>query len=244
MKSIPPIHKVTDHMAGNVYVIEKDDELVLVDTGAPQDYNLLVDRIKSLGRSPVEVGHIIITHFHVDHTGTAAAFKRISRAKVYAHQADVPYIEGTDSISSIKKAGILGRVVSMVPNTAHKLTRVPPVEVDVSLKNGDIVPVLGGLRVIHAPGHTPGSSCFFWGEKGVLFTGDAIINRYLMLSLPTIGFSTDYEQAAQSACRLADLMEEESIWLICTGHGPIVADHAKEKLMKLRGRLMKKSKAL
>jgi glyoxylase-like metal-dependent hydrolase (beta-lactamase superfamily II) len=115
--------------------------------------------------------------------------------------------------------------------------------VDVPCSDGDIIPVLGGIRVIHAPGHTPGTAAFYWEEKGILFTGDSIINSYHFLSLPTIGFSIDFDQAARSVCKLVDEVEDEGVWMVCCGHGPIVDDYPKEKLLKLRGKLMRKGKA-
>ena len=242
MKSIPPVHKVKGYGTGNMYIIE-GEELVLVDTGVPRDYRLLVDRIKSLGRSPVEVGHILLTHFHVDHAGSADAFRRLSHAKVYAHKDDVPFIEGEEKIESIHKKGVLGRAASLVPNTAHKYTRVPSVEVDQPLEDGDVIPVLHGIKVMHTPGHTPGSACFYLEEYGVLFTGDAIINSYHFLTLPTVGFSSDFDEAARSACRVADIFEDGGLWLICPGHGPIVEQNPREKLLRLRGRIMRKGKA-
>ena len=243
MKTITPVNKVTGYGTGNVYIIETDDELVLIDTGVPQDYRLLVDRIKSLGRSPVEVGHILLSHFHVDHAGSAAAFKRLSHAKVYAHADDVPYIQGDDSISSIYPKGVIGRAASLLPIAAAALTRVPPVEVDVACADGEVIPILGGLRVIHAPGHTPGSVAFFWEEEGILFTGDSIINTYHFLTLPTIGFSVDFDEAARSICKLVDTVEDEGVRMVCCGHGPMVDDYPKEKLLKLHGDLMRKGKA-
>lgn len=242
MKSYPPVHKVTGYMTGNVYIIEGDDELVLVDTGIPRDYRLVADRIKSLGRSPAEVGHIFLSHFHVDHAGSAAAFRRESQAKVYAHEDDVPYLQGDDSVSSVYRVGVLGRAASYFPKTAERATRVPPVQVDEPLKDGDVVPVLGGVRVMHAPGHTPGSTCYYWQEKGVLFTGDVIDNSYLFLTLPTVGFSVDFDRAARSAAAVVDAMENEDLWLLCSGHGPIVGDRPKEKLLKFRGRLTRRGK--
>jgi glyoxylase-like metal-dependent hydrolase (beta-lactamase superfamily II) len=213
MKTIAPVNKVSGYGTGNVYIIEAGDELVMIDTGIPRDYMLLVDRIKSLGRSPVEVGHILLSHHHVDHSGSAAAFRRLSHAKVYAHADDVPYIQGDDYISSIYKKGILGRAASLVP-AAAVVTRVPPVEVDVPCADGDIIPVLGGIRVIHAPGHTPGTAAFYWEEKGILFTGDSIINSYHLLSLPTIGFSIDFDQAARSASLSTRLRTRASGWCV------------------------------
>lgn len=243
MKSIPPIHKVKGYGTGNIYIIDAGEELVLVDSGIPQDYMLVVDRIKSLGRSPVEVGHIILTHFHMDHAGSAAAFKRLSHAAVYAHEAEVGYLRGDEQISSVYSRGVVGSLVSLIPAAAAGIARVPAVEVDVACSDGQVIDVLGGMRVIHSPGHTPGSASFFWEEQGVLFTGDCMINTYHVLTLPTNGFSVDFEQAAGSICKVVDEVEDEDVRLICTGHGPFVEDYADEKLLKVRGKMMRRGKA-
>lgn len=243
MESCAPIEKVKGYGSGNIYIVQSDDEIVLVDTGIPQDYRLIVDRIKSLGRSPVEVSAILLTHFHMDHSGSAAAFKRLSHASVYAHAADVPYIQGDETISSVYPRGVVGKSLSIVPAAATMIARVPAVEVDVPCEDGQVIPVLGGMRVIHAPGHTPGSAAWFWAERGILFTGDCIINTYHFLTLPTNGFSVDFPQAARSICKVVDEVEDQGVWMICTGHGPIVDDYAEEKLQKVRGRMIKKGNA-
>lgn len=240
MKSIPPIHKIAGYMTGNIYIIEGDEELVLVDAGAPRDYKLIVDRIKSLGRSPVEIGHILLTHFHVDHAGAAAALKRLSGAQVVSSETEAPFIQGKKHVGSVYKMGVLGRAISLVPKAAATFTRVPPVEVDVTLKDGEVLPVFGGFRMMASPGHTPGTCCYFWEEKGVLFSGDAIINTYRFFTLPTVGFSYDFDEAARSARHVVDAMEEEDVWLVCPGHGPMVEDSAREKLLKFRGTLVRK----
>ena len=243
MKSIPPVHQVKGYGTGNIYIIDGGEELVLVDCGVPQDYGLVVDRIKSLGRSPVEVGHIVLTHFHLDHAGSAAAFKRLSHAAVYAHEDDAPVLQGDKQISSVYPRGAIGKAVSLVPAAAATIARVPTVAVDVACKDGQVIDVLGGMRVIHAPGHTPGSAVYFWPEQGVLFTGDAIINTYHFLTLPTNGFSVDFDQAAGSICKVVDEVEGEDVRLLCTGHGPMVDDCPQEKLLKVRGKMMRRAKA-
>jgi glyoxylase-like metal-dependent hydrolase (beta-lactamase superfamily II) len=106
-----------------------------------------------------------------------------------------------------------------------------------------VIPVLGGMRVIHAPGHTPGTAAFFWEEKGILFTGDAIINTYHTFTLPTNGFSVDFDEAARSICKVVDSVEDNGVWLVCTGHGPMVDEYALERLLKVRGKMLKRGKA-
>jgi glyoxylase-like metal-dependent hydrolase (beta-lactamase superfamily II) len=239
MKSIPPVYRIKGYGTGNTYIVEGGEGLVIIDTGVPRDYMLIVDRIKSMGRSPVEVSDILLTHFHLDHAGSAAAFKRLSHAKVYAHAAEVPFLQGDESMSSVYRRGVVGTAISLIPAAASIIARVPPVDVDVPCEDGQVIDVLGGIRVIHAPGHTPGSAVYFWEEKGILFTGDAMINTYHVLTLPTNGFSVDFDQAARSIAKVVDSVEDEGVWLLCTGHGPMVDEYAEEKLLKVRGKMMK-----
>lgn len=77
----------------------------------------------------------------------------------------------------------------------------------------------------------------------VLFTGDSIINTYHFLSLPTNGFSVDFDQAARSICKVVDEVEDEDVRLVCTGHGPFVDEGAGEELLKVRGKMMRKGQA-
>lgn len=241
MKSLPPVHKLVGNLTSNIYIIEYSDGIILVDCGIPLDHRLIVDRIRSLGRSPADISHILLTHYHIDHAGSAASLKRHSCAKVLAGEADVPFIEGREYQNSVRKKGILGRAVSLLPGTVKDslANRVPPVEVERGLSDREIIELLGGIRVIHAPGHTPGSVAYLWEEQGILFTGDAIINSYRFFTLPTTGFSQDFENARISACRIIDAAEKYGVWLICPGHGPWVNSLAQKKLKAFRGRLLR-----
>lgn len=243
VKKIEGIKRVTGNLSNNIYIVENGEELVVVDPGMPSDHARLIDRIKSLGRSPREVSSILLTHFHVDHAGSAEALKRVNGARVFAHEEDVPFLEGHASIPSVYPAGIQGRALMTFPNTVAKYSRVPAVEVDAPFKDGDTLPVLGGLRVYHAPGHTPGSSCFLWLERGILFTGDAIQNLYFFLTLPEAGFSWDVELAGRSAARVAEALRDEDVRVICTGHGPVVRDGANEKMARFAAGLRRRGKA-
>ena len=44
------------------------------------------------------------------------------------------------------------------------------------LTDGQVLPVAGGLRVVHTPGHSPGHASYLHEQTGVLITGDAIFN--------------------------------------------------------------------
>jgi glyoxylase-like metal-dependent hydrolase (beta-lactamase superfamily II) len=83
---------------------------------------------------------------------------------------------------------------------------------------------IGALHVIACPGHTPGHSAYYREQEGLLFSGDAVMNivpnlvpawRRPDLSLPVRLFTTDWQQARQSARRLAKLRPAA----LLAGHG-------------------------
>ena len=55
--------------------------------------------------------------------------------------------------------------------------KLKPRPVQRKLKEGDIVKLNGDdYRIVHTPGHTPGSVCFYNEGKGILFSGDVIFS--------------------------------------------------------------------
>jgi glyoxylase-like metal-dependent hydrolase (beta-lactamase superfamily II) len=92
--------------------------------------------------------------------------------------------------------------------------------VDVALNDGDIVDALGGLHVIHVPGHTPGSIALYHPERRILFSGDIFFNERGIRVAPKF-FNVDTTQVQEAAHRLAAY----PIDIACFGHGePILKD--------------------
>ena len=60
-----------DGVNGNVYLVEDDAKLTLIDTGLPRSSGKIIKYIKQLGYEPSSVSTIILTHFHIDHVGSA-----------------------------------------------------------------------------------------------------------------------------------------------------------------------------
>jgi len=243
MKNHDGITQLIGRLSNKIYIVECGDELVVVDPGMPSDHRRLFNRIRSLGRSPRDVTAIVLTHFHVDHAGSAARLKEISNAKLYVHAEDAPYLKGEKSMPSVFNAGVQGRALMLLPNTVEKYSQVPPVEADVSFSHGDVLPLLGGLVAFHAPGHTPGSSVFLWRDRGVLFTGDAIQNLYFMLTLPEPGFCWNLPLAGRSAAKVIEALADEDYRVICAGHGPIVRSSAPEKMARFDASIHRRGKA-
>ena len=80
---------------------------------------------------------------------------------------------------------------------------------------------LGGLEVIHTPGHTPGSISLFSPQRKLLIVGDALNNRYRDIRFPPKMVSISQAQAIDSIKNIARLDFD----ILCFGHGkPITGD--------------------
>src|SRR5919108_3528485 len=81
------IHRLTQGVV-NFYLIEEGGKLVLVDAGAPGDWELLVRAVAGLGRRLDDLEAVLLTHAHPDHIGTAERARASAHARVWVHQAD------------------------------------------------------------------------------------------------------------------------------------------------------------
>jgi glyoxylase-like metal-dependent hydrolase (beta-lactamase superfamily II) len=101
------------------------------------------------------------------------------------------------------------------------------------LEDGDTVAALGGLQVIHVPGHTPGSIALYQPERQILFCGDMFFHNNAgtrMRIAPGI-VSVDKAQTLESARKLTTL----SVETLCAGHGAPILTQATERIQELVG---------
>ncbi len=200
----------------NAYLLVDDGDLTLVDTGLPGRADLILEQIEELGYSPSDVKRIIITHHHADHTGSLAVLKQATQAEVIAHPADAPYIDGTLAQPGPARPQWLSKLLARF----SRLWATEPVAVDTLVNDGDELPILGGVKILHTPGHTPGSICLYLQNQKLLIAGDLLAHR-LGLKLPSRSFTADIAQEIQSVNRVACLEFD----VICFGHGsPIMHD--------------------
>jgi glyoxylase-like metal-dependent hydrolase (beta-lactamase superfamily II) len=221
---IPDVYMLTIR-ANNVLVIA-EEEITLVDTGLRSTYPQIIDFINELGRSPQDIRLVILTHNHLDHSGGLAEIRRLSPAGVAIHKAD---ILGT---GSRPEPGRESRPLNLLLSGLRSIFSARLGKVDIRLSGGEILKPLGGLEVIHTPGHTPGSISLYSRKHGLVIVGDAIRNRRGKLYLPPKMASTDITQAAESIKKIAALEFD----ILCSGHGRPHFENAREKVQALANR--------
>jgi glyoxylase-like metal-dependent hydrolase (beta-lactamase superfamily II) len=200
----------------------------------PGEAGRLDAELRQQGWALSQVRRIVLTHSHFDHVGNAAEIVRLSGAPILAHRDEVPYIERTQTLPS---RSLVGRLLMALEERV--LPRPAPVPVSKALEDGDVLDGTGGMRVIHTPGHTPGSISLYQAELQVLLCGDTLFNKNpmtgkagLRLSLPIV--STDMEQVRASVLKLSAL----PVRVLCFGHGQPLTANVQERM---RGLLPRRS---
>lgn len=229
MEVVPGLHYVAQNRGAKVYVLTEGSRLVVIDTATPGSERAIWRALASQGYKPDEVDEIWLTHGDVDHAGSVAALKAASGARVVAHCADVPLIEGKD-----------GRELGPVPLVrlwraiflwlSRHAFRYQPAIVDHPVKDGDR---LGSWLVVHVPGHTAGSICFYHPERAIAIVGDAVNHRMGRLRPPPRIVRPGRSQAFDSIRKIAALDVE----VCCFGHGPPLTRGVQDRLRALANSL-------
>jgi hydroxyacylglutathione hydrolase len=205
MEIVPWIHQI-DGINGNCYVLVKDG-LILIDTGLPGGGQKILRYVQDiLHRNPAEVRTIILTHYHLDHTGNVNTLKGVSPAKVAIHEADSPFVSG-QAPAPVPKGwkGAVTRGIGAFISSG-------PFQPDILLKDRDTIE---GLTCIHVPGHTPGSICLLDPVSGVLFAGDTLRYDGRKIEGPPARFTPDMDQARRSIQKIATFTFD----ILLGGHG-------------------------
>ncbi|RFU88251.1 MBL fold metallo-hydrolase [Streptomyces triticagri] len=193
---------------GTAYLWRDGEDLTLIDAGtadaAAEIESVLDGRLQ----------RIVLTHWHEDHTGSAAELAARHGAEVVAHRLEAPVIRG----EAAGAPPVLEEFEVPIKESLPPLPPAPPCPVDREVEDGDVLAFGGGAVVVAVPGHTDGSIAVQLPGLGVLFTGDAVANvGRTMLGV----FNTDRARAVASLHRLAGLKVDTAAF----GHGdPIVGD--------------------
>ena len=224
--AIPGIPKVHQLSTGNSSVfLVVEDRVTIIDAGPPGSGKRVLEYLSRLGRSPQDVSHIVSTHYHLDHFGDVAHLKESCSAQVAVHEAEVAYVQGDIPLPS----RFQNRVAALLMAPIISLYQPAPFSVDLPLRDGDQLDVLGGTEIIHCPGHTPGSISLYFPGEGLLIAGDALQYSRGRLGLPARSVTLDMGQAKESIRRLAQL----DFNVLCFSHFPPLVKGASKALHRL-----------
>ena len=216
--------KITDNVfvvpgvVANPYIIVDADGLTIIDAGFPRNGKKILAYILSLSKSARDVKRIIITHADLDHFGGLAALQKASGARTYASQIEADAIAQGKSSRDIQPSGFSLR--RFLFSLLAPFVKASPFQVHEIIAEGQTLPVLGGLRVLETPGHTPGHISLFSASAGVLFCGNSMVSDEKGLYGSRPGLTWDERKARELEKKQAGLGAR----IVCSGHGPVVME--------------------
>ena len=220
----------------NVYLI-KEDPLTLIDVGpkTKEANDALRKKLAQNGVGFSDVRRIILTHAHEDHCGLAKQVRdEANDAEIFIHEWETGHLFGRLAHEEHRHLMLRSGVPDVIFDEMRRLYEDVSLLTD-SLPASDFKPLYddmelefetGNLRVLHTPGHTPGSCSFVREADRTLICGDCVLKRITpnpILSPDPVDPSKRFPSLAEYLVSLAKL-RSFSPTLAYGGHGEPVTD--------------------
>ena len=185
----------------NTYVLG-DRGTVLIDPAGPARSRVVLRGVMDLLGMPPRLDLIVATHCHWDHVGAAASLREATGAPLAVHRAEAEWLrEGTviwpKGVTAWGKFFRTAVAPFMLP-----FVRVPAITPDLVLGDEglDLEPYGIEGRVVHTPGHSPGSLSVVL-PSGEAFVGDLAMNGPPMCLHPSFGVFADQPELMSASWR-------------------------------------------
>ena len=219
----------------NSYLLEDGGAVTIIDAGVPGYWKRLPETLAAIGRSPADVRAILLTHGHSDHIGFSERARRELSLPVLIHELDAALARGevpnpAKGLGPTHLRPLLGFLAWSARNGALRQLHLGQVA---TFGDGATLDVPGAPRVIHVPGHTPGSAALLIASESALFVGDALSTYAVTTGErgPRIApFTADRDQALVSLARLEGLDARH----VLPGHGPAWSEGVDDAVQAVR----------
>lgn len=195
---------------------------VVVDAGLRGHLDQLEDCLASRGLSVNDVGACLLTHADIDHIGVAERLRH-SGVEVFLHPKDETAASGPGR--PVPKELIANLHQPYLRDTAAAYAKQGGLDPEFlshtsPLRDSAQINISGRPTVIHCPGHTAGSCAFYFADRDVLFTGDALVTVDVVTGEPGPQLLPEYDNenfslAKESLSRL----RVTRATLVLPGHG-------------------------
>jgi glyoxylase-like metal-dependent hydrolase (beta-lactamase superfamily II) len=205
----------------NSYLVVDGDGVTIIDAGLPRYWRLLNSELARLGLTLDNVRALILTHGDTDHIGFAG---RLSREKgipayVFPSDADRAHLKvkkPTSGWGPVKVGPMLGFLWYSALEGGLK---IPPAGELLPVEDGQVLDVPGKPRIIHVPGHTPGSVAVHVPAVDALFIGDTMTTRNVLTGVTGPKPAPFTLQPAEAIASLDRVSDVDATWVL-PGHGP------------------------
>jgi glyoxylase-like metal-dependent hydrolase (beta-lactamase superfamily II) len=219
----------------NSYLVEEDGQVTIVDAGITGYWRDLPAELATMGRTLDDVRGVVLTHGDTDHIGFAERLRRERGVPVFVHERDAARARG-----EVKKPATGWGPVKIGPlagflwyGARHGALRNDYLAEVSTFDDGATLDLPGSPRIVHLPGHTPGSVAVHVAAVDAVFLGDAFTTRSVLTGATgprPAPFTLDPVQAAAS---LANLDGLDARWVL-PGHGEAWSGGLAEALRLIR----------
>lgn len=237
--NIVPISLPTPFYIGpvNVYLI-KEDPITLIDTGPKtrEAIEALRAGLRKNGLTTGDIRRILLTHAHEDHCGLARALRDEAKdAEVFVHDWETGHrtgrLEHEENLNLLRRAGVPDADIQSMRELYDEVRQyADSLEDDhwTELRDGTELEFdTGTLRVVHTPGHTPGSCSFLREADRTVIAGDCVLKRITpnpVISADPIDPSRRFKSLAEYLVSLARVRSLAPT-LVYGGHGEPIHDY-------------------
>ncbi len=219
----------------NSYLVVDSDGVTIIDAGLPRYWKLLNSELARLGLSINDVRALILTHGDSDHIGFAAQLYREKGMPAYLFPADddrarLKVKKPNSGWGPIKIGPLVGFMWHSALNGGLK---IPPASGLLPIEDGQVLDVPGKPRIIHVPGHTPGSVAVHVPSVDALFIGDTMTTRNVLTGVTGPKPAPFTLEPAQAIASLDRLDQVDATWML-PGHGPAWDGGTAEALRLIR----------
>jgi glyoxylase-like metal-dependent hydrolase (beta-lactamase superfamily II) len=226
--------------ASNWIVVRDAAGFMLIDSGYPADRPLVLESIRHLGLEPAEALAVLITHGHVDHTGSAAHFSNTYGTPVLCAPEELPHVQGKEkhqvTFGQVLARAWRPRVFRWMLHVikAGALTAKPATQAR-AWDAATLRSLPGRPEAFLVPGHTPGSAAVFLPAAGAVAVGDSFVSGHPLTrkSGPQMLHPMFHSEPAAvlDATRRLDGVAAS---VVLPGHGPALRMPLAEALAALR----------
>ena len=166
----------------NIYIIERDDKILMIDSGNPGHEKRVEALLNKQGIDPSKIDYLILTHGHLDHSGTASYFRQHYGIKTIGHRGDNDSFslgKRDDTCPTSSMAAFMKSLKSQVKITPFTIDTLIDTELDLAEFG-----VRG--KIIPWPGHTKGSIIVQFDKH--VFVGDLIAGEIFNPTKPMTHF--------------------------------------------------------
>jgi glyoxylase-like metal-dependent hydrolase (beta-lactamase superfamily II) len=214
------LHRIGSDLV-NSYLVVDGGGVTIIDAGLPRYWKLLNSELARLGLSLEDVRALILTHGDSDHIGFAGQLYRDKGIPAYLHPADdararLEVKKPNSGWGPVKAGPLIG---FLWYSAREGGLRSRPAGGLQPVDDGQVLDVPGTPRIIHVPGHTPGSVAVHVPAVDALFMGDTMTTRSVLTGVTgpkPAPFTLEPQQAVASLGRISEV---DATWVL-PGHGP------------------------